>query len=298
MNEGQFELISMHHIKTSKPNLTKEESISRLKQLISETKSLVIGAGSGLSTSAGFEYGGKRFRQNFADFKEKYGIKDMYSGSFYNFQTPEERWAFMSRVIFINRYQDIPNSTYSDLFQLVQNKDYFVLTSNVDHCFQKAGFDKQRLFYTQGDYGLFQCSVPCTQKTFDNEEIISKMYNEQKDMKIPSQLLPKCPLCGTPMKTNLRGDKKFVEDDGWHQAAARYRNYLTEHLGKPLLFLELGVGYNTPGIIKYPFWKMTRNNDNTFFATINFRDAATEESIVDRSICIESDIGAVIKQLL
>ena len=274
-----------------------QDQIIKLKELIQKTNVIVIGAGSGLSTSAGFEYGGKRFRHYFADFKEKYHIRDMYSGSFYKFNTPEEKWAFTSRVIYLNRYQDPPNSLYSDLLQLIQNKDYFVLTSNVDHCFQKAGFDKQRLFYTQGDYGLFQCSVPCSQKTYDNEEIITKMYNEQKDMKIPSNLLPICPLCGAPMTTNLRGDRKFVQDDGWNQASQRYKTFLADHLGHPLLFFELGVGKNTPGIIKYPFWKMTKGNENALFATINANEEFIPEEIVDKSICIKGDIWEVIKQL-
>lgn len=201
-----------------------EEEILKLKKLIQETQSIVIGAGSGLSTSAGFEYGGKRFRHYFSDFREKYHIRDMYSGSFYNFDTPEERWAFMSRVIYVNRYKDIPNSLYSDLYDLIKSKDYFVLTSNVDHCFQKSGFDKKRLFYSQGDYGLFQCSVPCIQKTWDNEETITKMYKEQENMKIPSYLIPTCPNCGKPMTTNLRGDRKFVQDDGWKEASERYKS--------------------------------------------------------------------------
>ena len=204
----------------------------------------------------------------------------------------------MSRVIYLNRYQDAPTTLYQDLFQLVSSKDYFILTTNVDHCFQKAGFDKNRLFYTQGDYGLFQCSIPCSQKTWDNEEIITKMYNEQVNMKIPSELLPKCPLCGSPLRTNLRGDDKFVEDDGWHQASDNYRNFLKMHLSGPVLFLELGVGFNTPGIIKYPFLRMTKGNNDAYFATINYKQALTDSEIIDRSICIESDIGSVIKQLL
>lgn len=273
------------------------ESINKLKQLIHETKKIIVGAGSGLSTSAGYVYGGDRFTKYFSDFKERYGIEDMYSGSFYDFQTPEEKWAFMSRVIYVNRYTDPPKPVYDDLFKLVKDKDYFVITTNVDHCFQKAGFDKQRLFYTQGDYGLFQCSEPCTKKTWDNEEIIKRMNNEQKDMKIPSELLPKCPICGKPMTTNLRGDDRFVEDDGWHAAAVRYENFLKKTKNVPVLYLELGVGFNTPSIIKYPFWERTYENEKAFFATINFGQPVTAEEIKSRSICINGDIGEVIKQL-
>ena len=182
------------------------DNIQKTKQLLKNTDAIVIGAGAGLSTSAGFTYSGKRFEENFPDFIEKYGFKDMYSAGFYPFDTLEEYWAYWSRYIFINRYQNAPKDVYTDLYNLVKNKDYFVLTTNVDHCFQKAGFDKHRLFYTQGDYGLWQCSKPCHTKTYDNEPLIKKMVAEQKDMRIPSALVPYCPICGAPMSMNLRSD--------------------------------------------------------------------------------------------
>ena len=206
----------------------------------------MIGAGAGLSTSAGFVYTGERFEKYFSDFAAKYGIKDMYSGGFYPFATPEEHWAYWSRYIYINRYMDAPKPVYDDLLKLVQDKDYFVITTNVDHCFQKAGFDKKRLFYTQGDYGLFQCSEPCCQETFDNEAAICEMVKRQENMKIPTELLPVCPHCGKPLTMNLRSDDTFVEDEGWHRAAERYENFLRTRAGGKILFLELGVGYNTP----------------------------------------------------
>lgn len=277
---------------------SKNGDINKLKQLINQTNTIIIGAGAGLSTSAGYEYGGERFTQNFSDFKEKYGITDMYTGGFYDFKTPEEFWAFMSRMIYLNRFTDPTKPVYDDLYQLVKDKNYFVITTNVDHCFQKAGFDKNRLFYTQGDFGLFQCSQPCTQKTYDNEETIIKMKNEQKDMKIPSNLLPFCPICGKPMTTNLRSDERFVEDDGWHKASQRYENFLNETEKVPVIYLELGVGFNTPGIIKYQFWRRTLMNKKAFFVSINFGEAMTVEEIKDRSICINGDIGDIIKQLL
>lgn len=276
-----------------------DEKINQLRKVFQEASTVIIGAGSGLSTSAGYEYGGERFTKNFSDFQEKYGITDMYSGSFYEWKTPEERWAFMSRVINLNRYTPTPKAVYDDLLQLIKGKNYFVITTNVDHCFQKAGFDKERLFYTQGDYGLFQCSRPCKLTTFENEEIIKKMVEEQKNMKIPSELIPKCPFCGSPMTANLRGDDKFVEDDGWHLAAQRYDQFLKKYKSSDsILFLELGVGFNTPGIIKYPFWQMTFDNKKAVFATINYGESVTAEEIKDRSICIKDDIGKVIKQLL
>ena len=288
--------------------------IDTLRQVLNHADAVVIGAGSGLSTSAGFTYDGERFEQYFADFAAKYGIRDMYSGGFYPYSSLEEHWAYWSRYIYINRYQDAPKPVYQDLFSLVKNKDYFVLTTNVDHCFQKAGFDKKRLFYTQGDYGLFQCSEPCCRETFDNEKLVRQMVEAQGyhilpdgslsapkstplKTKIPSELVPHCPHCGRPMNMNLRADNTFVEDEGWHRAAERYSEFLRRHEGQNTLFLEIGVGYNTPVIIKYPFWRMTAKNPNAFYACINQGQAVCPPEIERQAVCINADIGAVIVQL-
>lgn len=227
--------------------------IETLRSAIADADAVLIGAGAGLSTAAGFTYSGERFQKYFSDFIEKYRFRNMYSGGFYPFRTPEEMWAYWSRYIFINRYMDPPKPVYKQLLDLVRDKDYFVLTTNVDHCFQKAGIDKTRLFYTQGDYGLWQCATPCHRRTYDNEETVKKMVELQKDMRVPSELVPRCPQCGGPMTMNLRSDDTFVEDLGWNEAASRYVNWVQAHEGKKLLLLELGVGSNTPGIIKYPF---------------------------------------------
>lgn len=273
------------------------EQFEKLQTTLQTCDAVVIGAGSGLSTAAGFNYTGERFEKYFSDFAKKYGIRDMYSGGFYPFPTQEDFWAYWSRFIYINRYQDAPKPVYDDLLKLVKNKDYFVITTNVDHCFQKAGFDKKRLFYTQGDYGLFQCSEPCCQETFDNEAAIHEMVNRQKDMKIPGELIPTCPHCGKPMTTNLRCDDKFVEDDGWHQAAERYENFLRTRNEQKILFLELGVGYNTPVIIKYPFWQMTFKNPNATYVCINQGESVCPQEIERQSICIDADIGAILRAL-
>ena len=273
------------------------EQIERLKAALQDCDAVVIGAGAGLSTAAGFTYTGERFEKYFSDFAQKYGIQDMYSGGFYPFPTQEEFWAYWSRYIFINRYQDAPKPVYEDLLKLIQDKDYFVITTNVDHRFQKAGFDKKRLFYTQGDYGLFQCSEPCCQETFDNETVIREMFKRQKNMKIPTELLPFCPRCGKPLTMNLRSDNKFVEDEGWHRAAERYENFLHTREGGKILFLELGVGYNTPVIIKYPFWQMTARNPNATYICINQGQAVCPQKIEKRSICMDADIGQVLQSL-
>ena len=272
--------------------------MERLKAALQDCDAVVIGAGAGLSTAAGFTYTGERFEKYFSDFAAKYGIQDMYSGGFFPFATPEEHWAYWSRYIFINRYQDAPKPVYNDLLKLVQDKDYFVITTNVDHCFQKADFDKKRLFYPQGDYGLFQCSEPCCQETFENEALIREMVTRQKNMKIPTELLPVCPHCGKPMTMNLRSDDKFVEDEGWHRAAERYENFLRTRNGQKILFLELGVGYNTPVIIKYPFWQMTAKNPNAIYACINQGQAVCPQEIERQTICIDADIDTILRKIM
>lgn len=276
---------------------TYSKQIERLRQALKTADAVLIGAGAGLSTAAGFTYSGPRFTEHFGDFISKYGIQDMYSGGFYPFEDLEEHWAWWSRHIWLNRYVDAPKPLYNDLLKLVEDKDYFVLTTNVDHQFQKAGFDKKRLFYTQGDYGLWQCSEPCHQRTYDNAEAVRRMMLEQKDMRVPSELVPHCPVCGKPMSMNLRADDTFVEDEGWHRAAERYADFLRRHQELRILYLELGVGMNTPVIIKYPFWRATAQNPNATYACINLGEALVPNEIAKRSICIDADIGDAVERL-
>ena len=318
-------------------NGSKEEQLDLLRRELETADAIVIGAGAGMSTSAGFVYDGERFRRYFGDFADKYGLTDMYSGGFFPYNSPEEHWAFFSRNIYINRYMAAPKPVYGDFFKLMRDRNYFVITTNVDHQFRKAGFDKSRIFYTQGDYGLWQCSTPCHRRTYDNKDKVVKMLLAQGfvigesgellaprtegsnpitprteatgepetgrmdfariSMKVPSELVPYCPVCGEPMKMNLRSDDTFVEDEGWHAASAAYADFLREHEGAHILFLELGVGSNTPVIIKYPFWQMTRENPAAVYACVNYREAFCPESIADRSICIDGDIGEILKDL-
>ena len=296
-------------------NNTMNENIRKLRECIRRADAVLIGAGAGLSTAAGFVYSGERFRRYFADFGRKYGFGDMYSGGFAPYRTREEFWAYWSRYIWINRYMDAPNSTYADLLRLVDQKDYFVLTTNVDHCFQKAGFDKQRLFYTQGDYGLFQCTKPCCQNTWDNEAAVRQMVLSQgyvigenreltlpdgqtAAMAIPSALLPKCPSCGRPLTMNLRSDDTFVEDEGWRGAAARYEAWADRHLDQAVVYLEIGVGYNTPGIIKYSFWQQAYANSKAVYACLNTEKEPVPDEIRDRSILLSGDAHQLIRALL
>ena len=292
-----------------------EKKLLELKERIAQADAVMIGAGAGLSTAAGFVYSGERFNRYFSDFSQKYGFHDMYSGGFYPYKTQEEFWAYWSRYIWINRYMDAPKSTYYDLFRLVRGKDYFVLTTNVDHCFQKAGFDKARLFYTQGDYGLFQCSKPCCKKTWDNESMVRDMVLSQgfiirernkmilpegtiAAMTVPTELLPRCPNCGRPFTMNLRSDDKFVEDEGWQNAAVEYEAWLTAHQHRKIIFLEIGVGYNTPGIIKYNFWQQVYQNPEATYACLNTEETRIPGEIADQAILISGDSGQVIRELV
>ena len=296
-------------------NIPYEEQVRNLKEKIQNAEAIVLGAGSGLSTAAGFTYSGERFQKYFFDFTPKYPIQDMYSGGFFPFESPEEFWAWWSRNIYFNRYIDIHSDVYGNLKKIVEGKDYFVLTTNVDHQFQRAGFEKERLFYTQGDYGLFQSSRPGLAKTYDNQEIVESMLeaqgfvrdnagifqlSEDKTLKmsIPTELIPICPDDGLPMTTNLRVDENFVEDAGWKMAAKRYQDFLHSHKGKHVLYWELGVGMNTPVIIKFPFWQYTEENPNAYYACLNLGEAGCSREISERSICLNADIGQVLRDLL
>ena len=282
---------------TSKSIGDYSQKIERLKAELQGADAILIGAGSGLSTSAGLTYGGERFLKHFSDFHEKYGITDMYSGGFYPFPSLEEYWAWWSRHIYYNRYDVTHGKPYADLLELVRSRNYFVLTTNADHQFQLAGFDKTRLFYTQGDYGLWQCSEPCHQATYDNEAVVRRMIAEQADMRVPSELIPHCPKCGKPMTMNLRCDDTFAQDAGWYAAAHQYEDFLHRYGTDRILFLELGVGGNTPGIIKVPFLRMTAQNPRATYACINLGEAITMKVLKAQSILLDADIGKVLSNL-
>ena len=286
----------------------------KLKKEIETADAIVIGAGAGLSTSAGFTYSGERFHKYFFDFAKRFGIRDMYSGGFYPFPDDETRWAWWARHIYYNRYIDAPKPVYQELLNLVKDKDYFVITTNVDHQFQRAGFDKKKLFYTQGDYGLFQSVNSDIRETIDNEEWVMRAMEAQGfvedeagvfqvpddgnlSMRIPTELIPRCEADGSNVVMNLRADDSFLEDEGWHRASAAYSDFLRRHEDMHVLYLELGVGANTPVIVKYPFWQMTMANEKAVYACLNYGEAFCPGEIEDRSICINGDIGEVFAEM-
>ena len=289
---------------------SREENIQRLKSEIETADAIVIGAGAGLSTAAGLTYSGERFERYFSDFKERFGITDMYSGGFYPFPDDETRWAWWARHIYYNRYIEAPEPVYQKFFELVRDKDYFVITTNVDHQFQRAGVDKKRLFYTQGDYGLFQSVNPSIRKTYDNEEWVMQAMEAQgfiKNaegvfhipqsgvvMKIPAALIPKSMDDGSPLTMNLRADDSFVEDEGWHRASAAYSDFIRRHENLHTLYFEIGVGANTPVIIKYPFWQMTNDSQKGVYACLNYNEAFCPKQIEKQSICLDGDAGVIL----
>lgn len=283
--------------KTLKSTKNYLQMIKKLKFEIDNADAILIGAGAGLSISAGLEYGGQRFYDNFSDYNKKYGLQDMYSAGFYPYETLEEYWAYWSRHIYLNRYETKAENPYIDLLKLIQDKNYFVITTNVDHYFQKTGFDKNKLFYTQGDYGLWQCSKPCCQETYDNEDKVIQMVKQQKDMKIPTSLVPYCSYCGSPLTMNLRIDDTFVQDKGWNIAYYKYYDFINKYKDKHILYLELGVGFNTPSIIKYPFWQMTSKNPKAVYSCINSKENIIPIEIENQTISIQEDIKKVIKDL-
>ena len=312
--QSGYNAVRNYDLQLSRGLGTFDEQIGRLRTEIDTADAIVIGAGAGLSTSAGFIYSGERFDLWFHDFAQKYGFRDMYGGGFTDFGSDEVFWAYWARYIYINRYLDAPRPVYNDLLKLVKDKDFFVITTNVDHQFQRAGFDKSRLFYTQGDFGLFQSTNPSIRETFDNESWVMKameaqgfvrdkdgIFREPEDgkvlMSIPSDLVPTCPVDGSKVVMNLRSDDSFVEDEGWRRASEAYSDYLYEHRNLHVLYLELGVGSNTPVIIKYPFWQMTASNPKAVYACINYGEAYSIRQIEKQSICIDGDIGIVLKKM-
>ena len=277
-----------------------EKFVQRLDNFvktINEADYIIIGAGAGLSTAAGIEYTGKRFEDNFKDYIDEYGFTDLYSSGFYPFKTSEEKWAYWARHIAINRFDVGETEVYTKLRQLVEDKDYFILTTNVESQFPINGFDTNRIFATQGDYGLLQCSKPCHDKLYNNEKQVREWIAKTKDFKIPTELIPKCPICGSEMDINLRKDDTFVEDDAWRVMRKKYEDFLSRIDGK-LALVEIGVGFNTPAIIRYPFEQITYNSDNTTLIRINkdYADAIAENK--DKTISFDEDVLEILNYYL
>ena len=279
-------------------NTPYEEQIEEATSMLQNAEHILIGAGAGLSAAAGLTYSGKRFQENFPEFIEKYGLRDMYSAGFYPFPSEEERWGYWSKHSYVNRIEPPALPLYRSIYELVKDKDYFVLTTNVDHQFYKAGFDENRIFATQGDYGEIQCAKGCHVKVYDAIEMFHQMNQARKNCKVPSYMVPKCPVCGGPMAMHLRCDQYFVEDESWHEAATRYGKYYSAALkDKHTVLLELGVGFNTPTIIRFPFEKMMRENTKLNLIRLNKEEAVVPESFGKRAVGINADIAGVVEDV-
>ncbi len=274
--------------------------ILKIKELIKNSNCILIGAGAGLSASAGLDYSGERFENNFAEFIKKYGFTDMYSATFYDFESQEEKWAYFAKHIYMNDVGIEATDLYKKVLKLVREKEYFVITTNVDDQFEKAGFNKEKIFATQGSYKKIQCKASCHNKLYDDSELVKEMIcNTNQDLKIPSNLVPKCPVCGENMEVNLRKDAYFVQDNNWYMQAKKYSEFLDKNKDKDLVLLELGVGFNTPGIIRFPFEQMTYQNKNWKLVRINRENTMNYFFDIDnKSILIEDDIKSVIKKIL
>lgn len=269
------------------------QRLDRAKKVIEEGDYIIIGAGAGLSTAAGIEYSGERFEKYFRDFIDHYHFTDMYSSGFYPFETSEEKWAYWARHIFANRYDVGKTSVYQKLRKLVENKEYFVITTNVESQFWINGFEDERIFATQGDYGLLQCGKACHDKLYPNENQVYEWLENTNDFKIDSELIPYCPVCGEEMDLNLRKDNYFVEDKKWHQMNRNYYNFLKNIDGK-FVFLEIGVGFNTPTIIRYPFEQMTYNNEDATLIRLNLDYPNPIPENKDKTISFDENVEEIL----
>lgn len=277
-----------------------EEYSSRIlqaKQAIKQADYIIIGAGSGLSTAAGLLYSGEKFEKDFREFIEKYHFDNLYSASFYEFKTQEEKWAFFAKMIKLNRYNEKPLKLYQELYEIVKNKEYFVLSTNVDGQFYNSGFDKDKIFEVQGDYSYLQCENACHNKLYNNKELVEKWLRNTKNCKIPSDLVMKCPVCGGNMDMNLRKDANFVQDKNWYRQSEKYEDFLSRSKGKNVVLLEIGVGFNTPGIIRFPFERMTAISEKTTLIRINKDYPNPMLEIKNKTISFDEDTNKIIEDL-
>ena len=277
-----------------------EEYNSRIlqaKQAIKQADYIIIGAGSGLSAAAGLKYSGEKFERNYKEFIEKYHFEDLYSASFYDFSSQEEKWAFFAKMIKLNRYNEKPLKLYQKLYEIIKDKNYFVLSTNVDGQFFNSGFDKDKVFEVQGDYCYLQCENACHNKLYYNKELVEKWIQNTVDCKIPSNLVMKCPVCGGNMDMNLRKDANFVQDSNWYDMSRKYDEFLGRTKDKNVVLLEIGVGFNTPGIIRFPFEQMTNNSKKTTLIRINKYYPSTMLEIKNKTILFNEDTNEIIEDL-
>ena len=226
---------------------------------------------------------------------QKYGFTDLYSSSFYDFETEEEKWAYFAKHIYFACTGMEGTKLYKNIYEAIKDKEYFVITTNVDDQFYKSGFDKNKIFRVQGSYRYIQCSKACHDKLYDDTEMVKDMIKAtDKELKIPSSLVPICPVCFEYMEPNLRKDEYFVEDENWHKQSMAYRDFLERNKDKKLLLLEFGVGFNTPGIIRYPFEKLTKVHEKWKLVRFN-KELKCFADLKDRFVGITQDLNSIFR---
>lgn len=274
------------------------DALERVSAALAKTPAVLIGGGAGLSAAAGIDYSGDAFRRAFADYIARYGFSDLYSSGFYPFPTEAERWAYWARHVDYAAVKPPAMPLYVRLLELVRGKEYFVITTNVDAQFEKAGFAPERLFAVQGDYREMQCANACHRKVYSNLDAVQRILETTQDLTIPAGSVPRCPVCGGRMEMHLRIDEHFIEDEKWHRAARRYEEFLAGHAKGETVLLELGVGFNTPTIIRYPFEELAFFNRGALLVRLNRENIPLRLPIQSRTVTITEPMQAVVAQLL
>lgn len=275
-----------------------KKRLEQAKRALEGAEYVLLGGGAGLSAAAGITYSGKRFTEHFEPFINKYGFTDLYTSSFYPFRTEEENWAYWAKHISINRFEIGATRLYEDLFQLVKEKEYFVISTNVESQFVKAGFPEDKVFEIQGDYSYLQCEKGCHDTLYYNEAVVKEMIEQTRDCRIPTDLVPKCPVCGGRMDVNLRKNGYFVQDEKWYESERRYKEFLSSTTEERIVYAELGVGFNTPGIIRYPFERMTYNNVNATLIRFNLEHPEGAPENKFRTIAFTEDMQKIVRDLM
>ncbi len=274
------------------------EKIQMAREKLDQADAIVIGAGAGLSAAAGLDYSGPEFKKEFADYIDKYKFPDLYSSSFYDFPTEEERWARWARHIDYARFRPDAFPLYRELLELVKDRNYFVITTNVDVQFRKAGFDPEKIFEVQGDYGLMQCAVGCHPKVYSDKETVENILHHSHDLTVDSAYVPVCPVCGGNMDVHVRKNQFFVQDENWDKAAERYEKFMAHYADKgSVVLLELGIGFNTPAIIRYPFEQITYRNPKATLIRLNSDYPHGPKETAARTISFTENMEKVISNL-
>lgn len=275
-----------------------KKEIAILLEKIEQSDAICIGAAAGMSTASGQRHhyeSDSNFKKYFSEFEKKYGFQGTFNGFYYPYKTAEERGAFM--ITALKLQFDLPvGETYENLYELVKNKNYFVVTTNQDMQFHHL-FPDEKVGTIQGDNAYFQCRRPCHDGLYSSREIVERLYEKIKDCKIPSELIPRCPKCGGELEPWVRG-YTFLEGKKYKEQYKKWEDFLHNNLHKKILFLELGVGRMTPMFIREPFWNFTDQLPQAYYVAVNPKDACMPEELEGKGTIIYEDIAAVLRDTL